>query len=333
VIWIARALLALLALLVAAAALAFVVGPRAPVAGDVAVDPAALPEDLDAWLAAKEAAVPDLRAGAEKRIVWAGAAGARTPLSVVYVHGFSASAEELRPVPDRVAEALGANLFFTRLAGHGRDGAAMAEARAGDWVADMAEAMAIGRRIGERVIVIGTSTGGTLAALAALDPALPEALGEGLAGIVFVSPNFRIANPAAPLLTLPGARHWLPALVGEERGFTPINTGHAAHWTTRYPSVAVLPVAALAAHVRGLDAGATEVPALFLYSEHDKVISPRAVRRAYAAWGGPKRLVPFVMAPGDDPYSHVLAGEILSPAQTERAVAEILGWARALPGP
>ena len=328
-IWIARALLVALALLVAAAALAFVVGPREPVARDVAADPEALPEDLDAWLAAQEAQVPDLREGAEKRIVWAGAAGARTPLAVIYVHGFSASAEELRPVPDRVAEALGANLFFTRLAGHGRDGAAMAEPRAGDWVADMAEAMAVGRRIGERVIVIGTSTGGTLAALAAHDPEMSE----GLAGVVFVSPNFRIANPAAALLTLPWARHWLPALVGEERGFTPINAGHAAHWTTRYPSVAVLPVAALAAHVRGLEAEAARVPALFLYSEHDKVISPRAVRRMYAAWGGPKRLIPYVMAPGDDPYSHVIAGEILSPSRTERVVAEILDWAGALPGP
>lgn len=322
-----RLLLGLLALLVAAGAMAWAVGPRAPVAHEIAFEAAALPEDLDAWLAAREARVPDLRPGADKRIVWAGAAGARTPVSVIYVHGFSASAEELRPVPDRVAADLGANLFFTRLAGHGRDGAAMADASAGDWVADMAEAMAIGRRLGERVIVIGTSTGGTLAALAAHEPALSE----GLAGIVFVSPNFRIANPAAPLLTLPWARHWLPPLAGEERSFTAINSGHAAHWTTRYPSVAVLPVAALVAHVRRRDAGAATVPALFLYSEHDKVVSPAAVRRMFAEWGGPKRLVPFVMAPGDDPYSHVIAGEILSPTQTDRAVAEILDWARQLP--
>lgn len=82
---------------------------------------------LDGWLADREAQVPDLRPDAEKTILWAGAPGQKTPLSVVYVHGFSAAAPELRPVPDRFAEALGANLFFTRLAGHGRDGAAMAE--------------------------------------------------------------------------------------------------------------------------------------------------------------------------------------------------------------
>ena len=88
---------------------------------------------------------------AAKRIVWAGAAGQKTPLAVIYVHGFSASAEEIRPVPDEVAKALGANLFYTRLAGHGRSGDAMAEPLAGDWIEDMAEAMAILQKLsGER---------------------------------------------------------------------------------------------------------------------------------------------------------------------------------------
>ena len=91
---------------------------------------------------------PDIRPGAAKRILWAGEKGARTPLAIVYIHGFSGSAEEIRPVPDEVARTLGANLYFSRLAGHGRRPAAMAEPDAGDWIEDMAEAMAIGRRLG-----------------------------------------------------------------------------------------------------------------------------------------------------------------------------------------
>jgi len=307
-------------------ALAWTFGPREAVEPEPLFEPEVLPEDLGAWLEREEAKVADLRNGAEKRILWAGETGARTPLSVVYVHGFSASAQEMRPVPDRVADALGANLFFTRLAGHGRDGAAMAEPEAGDWVDDMAEAMAIGRRIGERVLVLGTSTGGTLAALAAHD----EGMRAELAGIVFVSPNFGINNPAAPLLRAPWAEYWLPWLAGEERGFTPINAGHAAHWTTSYPTVAVLPMAARVAHVRGLDHARAEVPALFLYSEHDMIISPAAVRAVYRAWGGPGEIRALVMAPGDDPYSHVLAGDILSPGQTEEVTRRIVDWAGGL---
>ena len=99
-------------------------------------------------------------------------------------------------MPEEVARALGANLFFTRLTGHGRTGAAMAEATAEDWLADMAEAMEIGRRLGQRVVVIGTSTGGTLAAIAATDPQL----NAGLAGTVLISAQLRGAGHGADLV-------------------------------------------------------------------------------------------------------------------------------------
>ena len=79
-----------------------------------------LPDDLVAWLSEREAKVPALREGAAKRIVWAETPGDQTDWAVIYLHGFSASAEEIRPVPDRVAAALGANLYFTRMTGHGR---------------------------------------------------------------------------------------------------------------------------------------------------------------------------------------------------------------------
>ncbi len=133
--------------------------PQDVVDRQIAFQDSTLGEDLDAYLSQKELQFPDIRPNTEKRIVWAGEKGARTPLAVIYVHGFSATSEEIRPVPDEVAAALGANLFFTRLAGHGRTGEALASATAGDWIEDMAEAMAIGRRLGDRVLVISTSTG------------------------------------------------------------------------------------------------------------------------------------------------------------------------------
>ena len=99
----ARALAALALVLAAGAALALAFGPREVVEGPGAFDAPALPDDLDAWLAAREAAVPDLRPGAEARIVWAGRTGERTPLSIVYLHGFSASPEEIRAIVSRIS--------------------------------------------------------------------------------------------------------------------------------------------------------------------------------------------------------------------------------------
>ena len=137
---------------------------------------ATLPDDLDAHLAAREAVFDDLTPGTQKRIVWAGTPGEKTPLALIYLHGFSSTSEEVRPVPDRVAAALGANLYFARLAGHGRTGTALAGATAEDWLTDLAEALAIGTRIGERVILLGTSTGATLATIGLGDPSIAAAL-------------------------------------------------------------------------------------------------------------------------------------------------------------
>ncbi len=290
------------------------------------VEPAALPafDDPVAYLAEREAAFGDIREGAAARIVWAGAEGAVTPLSIVYLHGFSAGPEEIRPVPDRVAEALGANLIYARLAGHGRDGAAMAEARAGDWVGDTALFLEIGRRLGERVLVMGTSTGGTLAAWAATDPEMAA----DVAGVVLVSPNFAVGNPAGWLLELPFARQWVPLVAGADRSFEPLNDGQAAHWTTAYPTAATVTLGTLLRELRGRDLGAASQPVLVLFSDEDQVVSPPATRAAMARWGGPVTLSPQTLPEtGADPFRHVIAGDIMSPAMTDVAVQAILDWA------
>ncbi len=308
--------------LIIAGALLWVFGPRELVETDITFDPASLGEDLDAYLAAAEARFDDITPGVEKRIIWAGEVGQKTPLAVIYLHGWSATSEEIRPVPDRVAASLGANLYYARLTGHGQDGAALAAASAGAWLEDAAEAMAIGRRLGARVIVIGTSTGGTLLAAIAADPVL----GEGLAGAAFVSPNFQVADSSGPLLTLPFARAYIPLLGGETRSWQGLNAQHDLYWTTSYPTVAVLPMAALVKYVRGLDYGDVTVPGLFIYTMQDTVVSHVATEQVAGSWGGAVTVVNPVV-PADEPGGvHVLAGDIVSPARTDLAVSTLLDW-------
>lgn len=281
---------------------------------------------LQDWLAGREGQVPNLRAAAQKRVVWAGTPGTVTPLSVVYIHGFSASAEELRPVPDLVAEALGANLYFTRLRGHGRDGPAMTEATAEFWLADVAEALEIGRRIGERVLVISTSTGGPLVTMAT-----DLGAGDAVLGSVFVSPNFKVNNPPAVMLEWPGAQWWMPWLAGKERSFEPRNDMQALHWTTRYPFKAVFPMAAVIRSTREIDLARLQTPALFLTDPDDRVVVAARTDEVARQWGGPVRQIRYDMGPGDDAYAHIIAGTIASPGQTARAVADILEWVATLP--
>ena len=300
--------------------------PRTGIDRSIDFSEANIPADVEAWITGKEQQFSDIRPGDGKRILWAGAKGQKTQLAIVYVHGFSGSPAEIRPVPDQVASALGANLFFTRLAGHGRTGAAMAQASAEDWLFDMAEAMAIGRRLGDRVIVIGTSTGGTLAALAAGDPQL----NEGLAGTVLISPNFGLHAPAQWLLDAPFIESWGVLAVGETRAFTPLNADHARHWTTEYPTSALYPMARLIRAARAADHGQARTPALFLYAPADQVIDPARIPPVIAAWGGPTQVELREMQGDDDPYAHVIAGDILSPGQTEETIRLITDWARGL---
>jgi alpha-beta hydrolase superfamily lysophospholipase len=316
--WVLRVLLAL-ALLVAAG---FWLAPREPVEMPPPFDTGRLGGGVDAYLAAREAAHDDIRPDSHKRVIWAGAPETRTALAVLYLHGFSASSQEIRPVPDMVAQAFGANLVYTRFRGHGRDGDAMAGATASDWLADAAEALAVARRAGDRVVILATSTGATVATLALSDPGLRE----GVAGAILVSPNFGIDNPLAPLLTWPGARHWLPLLAGKRRSFAPRNPGQAAEWTTEYPSTAVFPMAALVARARSLDPATIPVPALFYYSDADQVVRPDLTDRVLARWGGPATRIAPALADGDDPLAHVVAGDIMSPGNTIAAAEAMIGW-------
>jgi len=323
----ARWPLRVLAGLAAVVGLLWVFGPYEPVETETAFDRRVLAGGVDPYLQEQEARFDDIRPGNQKRVIWHGLEEVPTGLSIVYLHGFSASSEEIRPVPDRVAEALGANLVFARFRGHGRDGDAMAEARAGDWMADVAEALAIGRKVGQEVIVIATSTGGTVAAVAAHD----QGLMRDVKGIAFVSPNFGLKAAGAPLLTLPGARYWVPLVAGRTRSFEPQNEGHAREWTTSYPMEAVMPLAALVKHAAGLEYGAVSVPALFYYSDEDAVLDAGATDAVRAAWDGPVRYAVPELGPGVDPAAHVIAGDILSPGNTEAATEVILDWIGGLP--
>ena len=300
----------------------WLVGPREPAALHIDHGRIAIPDDVDAYLASGEARFDNIVPGTGKRISWFKTPGEKTPVSIVYIHGFSASSEELRPVPDRVAAALGANLYFTRLTGHGRGPAAMDEADVASWMQDVGEAMAIGRSIGDRVLVISTSTGATLAAAAALNDAAMENVG----GLIFVSPNFGINNWAASLLTWPLARQWLPLVLGDNRNSEPRNALHARFWTTTYPTTALLPMAALVKTVMRADFSGVSFPALFYYSRDDLVVDPTETAAFADGWGGAVAVIHPQLGDGDDKYAHVIAGDIVSPQQTDFAVDEMLRW-------
>lgn len=308
---IAGAALALVALLV-------VLGPRARFEGGW-VEPELGP-DLEAYLAVEESSVPDLKPGEAKAVVWADS-GIVTPLSIVYLHGFSADRHEVEPLVSDLARELGANAYFARLSGHGRSGAALGDVTVADWLADAAEAVAIGARIGERVVLVGTSTGGTLALWAA---AQEEAEGR-IAALVLISPNLGLRDPSARVLTWPWGGVVARAVVGPDRCFEPETPEQALHWTVCYPTRALLPMMALVRHVRSMDLADVRVPTLLVYSKADQVVDAEWTARVLGALGGTGPTVHLVERSGD-PAAHVIAGSIMSPGNTGEVRARIVDF-------
>ena len=246
------------------------------------------------------------------------------PVALVFrvrlVNVRSATRQELTPTIEIVADALGANLFETRLTGHGRSSGALVDVRAEDWLDDAAEALAIGRELGDSVIVVGTSTGATLAVAM-----LEHPLMEYVTDLVLLSPNFALRDGKSRLLTMPAGPQLANALIGPMRSFETQSDLHARYWSTTYPTSALVEMMRLVDYANANAPDAIDAHLLVLLSPDDRVISPEAGRVFFDGIDArSKKLIE--VADSDDPNSHMLAGDILSPSTTERVAADIVDF-------
>ena len=177
----------------------------------------------------KEAKVK-VKPGNEAEVVWADSnKREQTDYAIVYLHGFSASKAEGNPAYYYLANALKANIYLARLADHGIDTVAPMQYFTADRLWESAkEAYAIGRKLGKKVILVGTSTGGTVALQ--LAAAFPE-----VNSLVLMSPNIAINDPNAWLLN----DHWglqiaRKVIGGDERKVTGKTKAYKKYWYTNY---------------------------------------------------------------------------------------------------
>ncbi len=278
---------------------------------------------LDSYLVQSESRVPGIRAGCEKTIFWNDGQAKQRDLAIVYIHGFSASRMETWPLCDRLAEAVGANLFYTRLTGHGQGGSAMAAATVKDWLNDGMEAVAIGRRLGKKIILVGTSTGGTLATWLAAQPSVAPLIHS----LILLSPNFFPQNLMAVAALWPPAIRLFESFFGSWRSFCATGPLHERYWTTRYPIRAIATMMQLVKLSWRINLKHGAMPVLMLVNPWDRVINVTLAIARFRSFPSPrKRLVLF--RGNKDRGRHVLAGNILAPACTAKALAIVLAYLR-----
>jgi esterase/lipase len=185
--------------LVAVLAIIYLVGPSPakPHYNNTIIKVPSEPIALEKFIADGEA-LHKVKPNNEARIVWANdSLKQKTKYAIVYLHGFSASQEEGNPVHRAVAKEFGCNLYLSRLSQHGIDTTdELMNMTAENLWESAKEAYAIGKAIGDTVILMGTSTGGTLALMLAANF-------QEVGGLILYSPNIAINDPNAWLLNNP----------------------------------------------------------------------------------------------------------------------------------
>lgn len=193
-----------------------------------------LPDNLDRleqWLENREDSLNDLKENNRAGIVWRDSRNKKpTQYSLVYLHGFTAGPEEGHPVHMNVAQKLGMNLYKSRMPGHGRRHIdAMAHLTNEDLIDSAVESLAIGRKIGGKVIIMGTSTGGTLGLYLA-------ARYTDIAALVLYSPLIDFSNWHSKILTRSWGRRFTKYLAKGSYLRKKITKGSVEHniWNQTY---------------------------------------------------------------------------------------------------
>lgn len=247
----------------------------------------------------------------EAKIIWADSNRQQTEFAIVYLHGFSASQMEGAPIHENIAKAYHCNLYLARLAEHGIDTTEdLMNLSAEKYWESAKQAYAIGKKLGKKVIIMSTSTGGTLSLQ--LAAAYPE-----IAGLIMYSPNIAINNPAAPLLNNPWGLQIARFVKGGNYAEIPFkNSEYPKYWNTHYRLESTVELQNL------IEATMTDEtfkkvnqPALALYyykdeNNQDNVVKVTAIKEMMSKISTPQNLKLAVAIPNAG--NHVLASPIVS---------------------
>lgn len=250
----------------------------------------------------------------EARIIWFNDSLRQpTEYAVVYLHGFSASQEEGDPVHMDFAKKFGCNLYLSRLAEHGIDTSdAMLNLTSDKLWNSAKEAYAIGKQLGKKVILMGTSTGGSLALKLAAE--YPD-----IAGLILLSPNIAINDPLAWVAN----NHWglqvahlVKGTYNDMHDTVAINN---RYWYTKYRMEAVTELQEfLETSMKASVFEKVKQPVLLLYyykddKNQDPQVKVSAMKRMYRQLSTPDSLKREVAVPNAGAHvigSYIKSGDI-----------------------
>lgn len=287
--------------------------------------------EIDNQIIAEEAAVKNLKPDNEARIVWADTSRKeKTKIAILYLHGFSASQAEGDPVHINLAKKYNANLYLSRLSEHGIDNgdSTMIKLTADSYYSSAEKALSIAKKLGDEVIVIGTSTGGALTLF--LASRHPE-----IKAIILYSPCVRLYDETSVILNKPwGLKIATKVMKGPVSRNISDSPEHANYWSMNYRVEALVALQNLIANtMKSATFKKIKCPVFLAYyykneEEQDKTVSVPAMLEMFDELGTPAELKRKIAFP--ETGAHVIASYIRSKdwesveKETDRFLIEIV---------
>jgi esterase/lipase len=277
--------------------------------------------ELKDWIDTQESTFDNIKPDNASQLEFYDSIPQKTAYSILYLHGFSASTGEGDPVHRNIARALKANIYLPRLSDHGLiEQEPMFNFTGQKYLDSASEALAVAKKIGEKVIVISSSTGGTLSLILGNDPQI--------AALLLFGPNVEIYDPKSKLLTLPWGLQIAEWVLGSKyHKMNKITEKKKNYWTIRYRLESTVELQKLVeTGMRPEVFQRITAPVFMGYyykneEEQDKVVSIPAMLRMFDQLGTPedkKQKVAFPEA-GD----HVIISHLSTPNHQQAELAAL----------
>ena len=266
--------------------------------------------ELDKYIEEKVNVDPRIKPDNEARILWQDSLQ-KTPYAVVYLHGFEASWAESDPIVKNFAERYGCNTYQSRISLQALDDLdALTEETPAKMIESAKEAIAIGKLLGDKLIVISCSTGSTYSTyLAASDPDIHAQ--------IMTAPNFDLEDQNSKILTGPWGKQILKKMIGGNYRSWEANEEIVKYWNDKYRIEGLIALRALLDQTMTPDIWKRNTTPYFIgyyfkdEVHKDNIISLDAVAEFHAISSTAdeaKKVIAF-----DNARGHVISSDLMNP--------------------
>jgi len=209
-----------------------------------------------------------------------------------------------------LSEKYNANVYMARLEEHGIDRENSFEYLTPEnYIASAREALQIGRVLGEKVILVSTSTGGTLSLVLASQE-------KDILGLILYSPFVDLINSSMATIILPGGKERFIQATGGEVQKQQRPEEEAKFWSTAYHVNGYVSLIKMLKENMTVGTFSKITAPVFLgyyyknEEEQDKVVSVPAMHKMYEELGTPENNKQKIAFP--DSGNHVIACDLRS---------------------